>query len=113
MVDGMKTIVSILICLCALATPPVLAGEGRDHGRDHDHDHDRARRSVLAGEILPLAKILEAVDRDYPGELIEAELETHHGRPVYEIKRLTKDGRVLKLLYDATDGTRLKVKERP
>lgn len=75
-------------------------------------DHDRIRRAVLAGEILPLSRILEQVDRDYPGELIEAELEDKHGRPVYEIKRLTRDGRLLKLYYDATDGSRLKVKEK-
>ena len=78
MVGGMKTTRSILICLCLLAALPALAGDGRDH----DHDHDRARRSVLAGEILPLARILEQVERDYPGQLIEAELEEKHGRPV-------------------------------
>lgn len=92
----------ILAVLFVLLCRPVSAGE----------DHDRIRRAVLAGEILPLSRILELVDRDYPGELIEAELEDKHGRPVYEIKRLTRDGRLLKLYYDAADGTRLKVKEK-
>jgi uncharacterized membrane protein YkoI len=95
----MKAILALLLSVLCL---PALAGE----------DHDRIRRAVLAGEILPLSRILEQVDRDYPGQLIEAELEEKHGRPVYEIKRLTQDGRLLKLYYDATDGTRLKVKEK-
>ncbi|WP_040475609.1 PepSY domain-containing protein [Paramagnetospirillum caucaseum] len=95
----MKAILAALLLLVCL---PARAGE----------DHDRIRRAVQAGEILPLARILEQVDRDYPGELIEAELESKHGRPVYEIKRLTRDGRLLKLYYDAADGSRLKVKEK-
>jgi uncharacterized membrane protein YkoI len=95
----MKTILALLLAILCL---PASAGE----------DHDRIRRAVLAGEILPLSRILEQVDQDYPGELIEAELEEKRGRPVYEIKRLTRDGRLLKLYYDATDGSRLKVKEK-
>lgn len=95
----MKAILALLFFVVAV---PALAGEG----------HDRARHGVLAGEIVPLSRILEAADRDFPGELIEAELEERHGRPVYEIKRLTTDGRLLKLYYDARDGSRLKVKEK-
>ncbi|KIL97645.1 putative membrane protein [Paramagnetospirillum magnetotacticum MS-1] len=98
MISDMKALIALLLLLAF----PAFGGE----------DHDRIRRSVLAGEILPLDRILEQVDRDYPGDLIEAELEEKHGRPVYEIKRLTRDGRLLKLYYDAADGTRLKVKER-
>lgn len=99
MISDMKPFLTVLLFLVSL---PALGGE----------DHDRIRRAVLAGEILPLERILQQVDRDYPGELIEAELESQHGRPVYEIKRLTRDGRLLKLYYDAADGTRLKVKEK-
>ncbi len=79
---------------------------------DHERDHDRVRRSVLAGEIVPLTTILDRVDREFGGEVIETELEGHHGRPVYEIKLIGRDGRMRKLLYDATDGTLLKSKER-
>ncbi len=93
---------TFLLATLLLISFPTLGGE----------DHDRIRRAVQAGEILPLARILEQVERDYPGQLIEAELEEKHGRPVYEIKHLTHDGRLLKLYYDAALGTRLKVKER-
>ncbi|RAU23085.1 hypothetical protein CU669_02655 [Paramagnetospirillum kuznetsovii] len=77
------------------------------------HDHDDARRAVQAGEILPLSAILERVNAEYSGDLIEAELERKHGRPVYEIKLLSKDGKLLKLHYDARDGSALPGKGRP
>jgi uncharacterized membrane protein YkoI len=76
-------------------------------------DHDDVRRAVQAGEILPLSVILDTVNAEYSGELIEAELERRHGRPVYEIKLLTKDGTLLKLYYDARDATRLPGRGRP
>lgn len=91
-----------LLPLALTLALPAWAGDG----------HDRARRGVLRGDLLPLERILEQADRDFPGELIEAELEEKHGRPVYEIKRLTTDGRLLKVYYDAADGSRLKVKEK-
>lgn len=94
-----------LLILALLLAAPVRAGE--------DHDHDRARRAVLAGEILPLSAILDQVNAEYGGDLIEAELERKHGRPVYEIKLLTRDGKLLKLHYDARDGSRVPGKERP
>ncbi len=92
----MKRLILVLAMSLAL---PAQAGER--------HDHDDARRAVLAGEILPLSAILAKVAAEFPGELIETELEGHHGRPVYEIKLLTPQGKVMKLLYDARDGTRL------
>lgn len=95
----MKTLLALLFLVVCV---PALAAE----------DHDRIRRAALAGEIVPLSRILEDMDRDFPGDLIEAELEDRHGRLVYEIKRLTRDGRLLKLYYDARDGSRLKVKEK-
>jgi uncharacterized membrane protein YkoI len=73
-----------------------------------DNDHDRARRAVEEGRILPLKDILAQAESAYPGELIEAELEDEHGFMIYEIKMLTRDGRVMKLLYDAHTGRLLK-----
>jgi uncharacterized membrane protein YkoI len=78
-----------------------------------EQDHDRARRAVLAGEALPLSPILERAQAEFGGQFLEAELEeNHHGRLVYEIKLLTAEGRVLKLLYDARDGHLIKAKGR-
>lgn len=77
-----------------------------------DDDHDRARRAVEEGRILPLKDILAMAESAYPGQLIEAELDDEHGSIIYEIKILTRDGRVVKLLYDARTGELLKAKSR-
>ena len=85
-----------------------------------DGDHDRARAAVEAGRTRPLAEILETVHRDYPGEVIDVELEDdyHSGRVsnnvivIYEIKVRTPDGRILKLCYDAQTGILHSVRKR-
>ena len=67
-------------------------------------DHDRARQALEAGEILPLKTVLEKVDRDTPGQVMEVELERKHDRWMYEIKLLRSGGSLVKLLVDAHDG---------
>ncbi len=83
---------------------------------DRDRDHDRARAAVRAGQIVPLAEILAVVERDFPGEVIEVELESERlrGRRVwiYEIKLLGVRGNVLELEYDARTKRLLRVKGR-
>lgn len=102
---AMKTAIASLLALALLAVAPV---------RAEDDDHERARRAVQAGQVLPLRTILDNVARDFPGDVIETELEEHHGAPVYEIKVISPEGRVMKVYYDARDGSVLKVKgKRP
>ncbi|MGE5546031.1 MAG: PepSY domain-containing protein [Solirubrobacterales bacterium] len=90
---------TVLLALAlALAAPlfrPALADDG----------HDRARRAVQAGQVLPLEDILARARSQVGGEFIEAELEDERGLPVYEIKMITPDGRVVKLHYNAQDGS--------
>ncbi len=76
-----------------------------------DEDQDRALRAVAEGRILPLREILNRAEAACPGQLIEAELEGDAGTLVYEIRLLTGDGRVMKLLYDARSGELLKSRE--
>lgn len=79
-------------------------------------DHDRARQALEAGEVLPLRTILERVEREYPGQVIDVELEREHGnkldRWVYEVKVLRSGGSLVKLKVDARDGTILQGKDR-
>jgi len=72
---------------------------------DEPADHERARRALEAGEVMPLRKVLELVERDYPGEVLEVELEREDGAWVYEIKLIRKGGDVLELEVDARDGS--------
>ncbi len=97
----MKTTL-VLALLAVLSVATAEAGEA---------EHERARREVLAGEILPLRAILERAEADYPGHFLEAELERKRGRAIYEIKVLTTAGRVLELEYDARSGELLEVED--
>lgn len=75
-------------------------------------DHDRAREALEAGEILPLRTIIEKLERDYPGQILEVELDREHGQWIYEIKLLREKGALVKLKLDAGDGTLLGIKGR-
>lgn len=90
-----------LILALVLAATPALARDG---------DHDRARSAVRSGEALPLRVMLDRVAADFPGELIETELEEEHGRLIYEFKLVTPEGNVVELEYDARDGRLLRAK---
>ncbi|WP_374520834.1 PepSY domain-containing protein [Hydrogenophaga sp.] len=69
-----------------------------------DDDHDRARAALKAGEVLPLHTVLERLQREQPGQVLEVELDREHGEWVYEIKLLRPDGRVVELERDARTG---------
>jgi hypothetical protein len=93
-----------LFAFAMLVTDPGYAGGGSDH--------DRARRAVEAGEVLPLRTILERVESEYPGNVVEVELDRDKAEWVYEVKVLRKGGALMKLKIHARDGTILGVKER-
>ena len=75
-------------------------------------DHDRARAAREAGDVVPFAAILEAVERDFVGRVLEAELEREDGRWIYEIKLLAPGGQVLKLDYDGRSRELLRARGR-
>ena len=63
--------------------------------------------------MLPLKAIIERVEGNYPGAIVEVELEREDGRWQYEIKLLRRGGSLLKIKVDARDGSVLGVKGRP
>ena len=75
-------------------------------------DHERARQAVEAGDVLPLRTILDRVEREYPGQVMEVELDREKGECVYEVKLLRKGGALMKLKILARDGTILDFKEK-
>lgn len=108
-----RFMILMLACLLSAAVVPACADDDeRRYGYERDDDHDRARRAVERGEILPLTDILKQTAKDYPGQLIEAELEDEDGEMIYELVIISEDGRVYKLYYDARNGVLLKVKGR-
>lgn len=89
--------------LSLFLSPQLLAGE---------HDHDRAREALQAGEILPLRAIIEQLERDYPGQILEVDLDRDNAQWVYKIKLLRANGSLVKLKLNAGDGTLLGIKGR-
>lgn len=95
---------AVMLMLGVLGVGPSQA-EGR-------HDHDRARQALEAGEVLPLRTILERVERDYPGQVMEVELERKDTGWIYEVKLLKTGGVLVKLKINARNGTVLGSKEK-
>ena len=88
----------------ALAMPPAWAS-----GKD---DHDRARQAVQAGQVLPLPTVLERLQREVPGQVLDVELEQERDRWIYEIKLLTPAGQLTKVKLDARTAEVLRVRSR-
>jgi uncharacterized membrane protein YkoI len=55
--------------------------------------------------------MLENVRQSYPGKILEVELEKEHGRLIYEVEILSKDGVVTEVYIDARTGKFLFAKE--
>jgi uncharacterized membrane protein YkoI len=81
--------------------------------RASDDDHDQAQRAVLAGEVMPLRRVLERLEREQPGQVLDVELEREDSRWVYEIKLLQPSGQRIKLTLDARSAELLERRERP
>jgi uncharacterized membrane protein YkoI len=97
-------ILSVLIAVpLLLALPPAAVADG-------ERDHDRARAALRAGEVLPLATILERVAQQQPGQVLDVELERDDGHWIYELKLLQGSGALVKLKVDARDGRVLRRK---
>ena len=76
------------------------------------NDHDQARAALASGEILPLSVILGKLEKDYPGQIIEVELEREKGQWMYEIKLLQKNGFRQKLKVDAKSAAVISNKQK-
>ena len=97
-----------LLALAAVATVAVASASADDKKKQ---SHEAARQALLRKEVLPLTRILAIAAQRAPGEVIEVELEEDHGKLKYDLKILTKSGRVLELELDAKTGATLKLEE--
>ena len=104
----LRRTVFLLAGLCLGLPAAVRAG----HADDHLEDHEQARQALAAGQVLPLRVVLDRLARDFPGEVLEVELEREGERWLYEVKLLRPDGALIKLKLDARDGSVLRAKGR-
>ena len=99
-----KALAACVCGACALAVLPVAASD--------KHDHDRARQAVQAGQVLPLPTVLDHLQREVPGQVLEVELEQERSGWIYEIKLLTPAGQLTKVKLDARTAQVLRIKSR-
>jgi len=92
-------LLAALLALLAFAAAPARADR---------RDHDLARQALQDGVVLSLRAILDIVEREYPGQIMEVEFEHDDGRFVYELKVLQSRGRLVKLKLDARSGAVIK-----
>lgn len=69
---------------------------------------EEARHLVEQGKMLPLERLLSEQSRYLQGKLLDVHLERSHGRLVYEIEVLGRNGRVREIKLDASSGELLK-----
>jgi uncharacterized membrane protein YkoI len=96
------------IRLLALAATVLAAGGGSAVARDHDE----ARRAVEAGDIRPLAEILNTVHDKLPGQVVGVKLEHEEGGWVYEFRVVDAKGRLFEVHVDARSGGIERTKEK-
>ncbi|MBS7348830.1 MAG: PepSY domain-containing protein [Comamonas sp.] len=75
-------------------------------------DHEQARQALQEGKVLSLRSILDKVEQQYPGQVVEVEFESKHGQYVYDVRLLQTDGAILKITLDAVDGKVLRTKQK-
>ena len=92
----------VLTVIVALTNTRVIASS--------EMDHDKARKALESGQILPLRMILEKIESQYPGQVLEVELENKHQNWIYELKILQPARKLIKLKIDASNAVILKQK---
>lgn len=95
---------ALALALCA-AAGPALSGESKKH------DHDAARAALAKGAILPLPRVLAIAGKEVPGDVLKVELEDDDGRLIYDLKILSRNGRIREVEIDAKTGAILKVED--
>ena len=89
---------AVLLLCASLLLPTVSKAETH---------HDEALKALKDGRILPLLEIMQKVESEYPGKVIDVKLisgDTGKGSLYYQIYVLLKGGHVIELTVDASQG---------
>ena len=97
--------------LTTLVLLVIVGGSPQAFARDSE-DHEQAMQAVQSGTILPLGELLSRLERDYPGQVLEVELEEENGNWIYEIRVLQQRGRLIKVKLDARTADIISRKQR-
>jgi uncharacterized membrane protein YkoI len=77
-----------------------------------DDDWRSLHRQVEAGQIKPLSEILDALARDWRGDVIDVDIEDDDDKIIYEIELLGPRGQVVEFEIDARTGDILEIEGR-
>ena len=105
-----RYLLAILTILLS-ALMPIIAASSLAHGDDPER-RDEVRRAVEAGEVLPLAQILERVRGKVSGDITGIEINREDGRWHYEFRVIERSGRVLEVHVDAHSGNIEQIEEK-
>jgi uncharacterized membrane protein YkoI len=90
---------------------PIVAAPSLARGDDPER-RDEVRRAVEAGEVLPLAQILERLRGKVSGDVTGIEINREGGRWQYEFRVIERSGRVLEVHVDARTGNIERIEEK-
>ncbi|HSE57562.1 MAG TPA: PepSY domain-containing protein [Nitrospiraceae bacterium] len=71
---------------------------------------DSDKKELIASAMITLQQAVDKAVGDVPGTVVEAELEKHDGRVVYEIEIIDEQGKECEVLIDARTGETIKIK---
>lgn len=74
--------------------------------------HDSARAALQNGKVMSLQQVLSYVKQEYGGEPVKIEFNHAGSLYIYKIKLIKKDGSLVKLKLDASNGKALSVRQR-
>lgn len=69
-----------------------------------DEDWRDLHKEVKAGRLLPMATVMNKLEAEYTGLIVEVEFEQEDGLTVYEIEMLGKDGQMVEFELNAKTG---------
>ena len=73
-------------------------------GPDWRLQQEEVRQGVRQRRLMPLAQVIEQLAVRLPGRQLDSGLEYQGDRPIYRVRWMTRDGRRVDLLIDATTG---------
>ncbi|HCR96912.1 MAG TPA: hypothetical protein DIW40_05205 [Halomonas sp.] len=74
-----------------------------------DQHWETLHSEVRRGEVVPLETILDWLEANYLGDVLEVEVEREQGLVEYEIKLLGPQGQVVEFEFDGHNGQLMKI----
>ncbi|MGM0832426.1 PepSY domain-containing protein [Halomonas qinghailakensis] len=93
------------VCVVATVFAIALAGSAAIADQHWETLHSEVRR----GDVVPLESILDWLEANYIGEVIEVEIEREDGHVEYEIKLLGAQNQVVEFEFDGHSGQLMKI----